>query len=206
MNMKNSNNTISHSSELGQAGEIGLILSLWQKTWFRVLVQILFLLGMSGVAAWAKSVSPGIGIPGSSGILWVTPLVIGRMAVQKRGAGILMGVTTALWGVPFGIHNALFYNLFLYGITGVALDLAAVLPFINIRNPFGAVFCGVFAHLIKFGFISEAAMLTGVSKNFIIFGLAKAGILHIAFGAAAGILAWLAYKGIKTWVNKDNPG
>jgi hypothetical protein len=85
-------------------------------------------------------------IPGSSGMLWVTPLVIGRIVVRKRGAGILMGVSTALWGVPLGVHNALFYNLFLYGITGLALDLAAVLPFINILNPFGAVFCGLFAH------------------------------------------------------------
>jgi hypothetical protein len=157
---------------------------------------------MGGVAAWAKSLSPGIGVPGSSGMLWVTPLVIGRMAVQKRGAGITMGLATALWGVPFGIHNALGYNLVLYGATGLALDLAAVLPFVNIRNPFGAVFCGIFGHLIKFGFITEAAMLTGVTKNFVLFGLLNSLFLHIAFGAVAGIAAWLVYKAAKTGLDK----
>jgi hypothetical protein len=202
--MKNTPGSLSGAGAIASPGLAGVVSSLWQNNRIRALLQILFLLGMGGVAAWAKSLSPGIGIPGSSGILWVTPLVIGRLAVQKRGAGILLGVSTALWGVPFGVHNALFYNLFLYGITGLALDLAAVLPFVNIRNPFGAVFCGLFAHLIKFGFISEAALLTGVSKNFILFGLAKAGILHVVFGALAGLAAWLIYRGVRTGLDKRN--
>jgi hypothetical protein len=204
--MKNANNSLPDSGQLLFPGYTGAVTSLWQNARIRAILQILFLLGMGGVAAWAKSLSPGIGIPGSSGILWVTPLVVGRIAVQKRGAGILMGLSTALWGVPFGVHNALFYNLFLYGITGLALDLAAILPFVNIRNPFGAVFCGMFAHIIKFGFITEAALLTGATRNFILFGLAKAGFLHIAFGAAAGIAAWLAYKAVKTSLDKHHAG
>ncbi len=183
--------------EAAVSSRVGVISGLWQNNKVRIALQVLFLLGMSGLAAWGKSISPGLGIPGSSGILWLTPLVIGRMSVQKRGAGIFLGVTTALWGVPFGIHNALFYNMFLYGIAGLALDLAAVLPFVNIRNPFGAIFCGIIAHLGKFLFINEAAMLTGVTKNFILFGLAWSAMTHIAFGAAAGVAAWLVYRAVK---------
>lgn len=200
--MKNANNPLNGFAQLAFQGHPGVITSLWQDARIKALLQVLFLLSIGGIAAWAKSLSPGIRIPGSSGILWVAPLVAGRIVVQRRGAGILMGLSTALWGMPFGVHNALFYNLFLYGITGLALDLAAVLPFVNIRNPFGAIFCGLFAHIIKFGFITEAAMLTGVTKNFVLFGLAKAGFLHIAFGAVAGLIAWLAYKGAKTWLDK----
>jgi len=194
----------SENSPVSKAGELVLPSPtkanlIWRNSTLRAILQILLLIGIGGVAAWAKSVSLPLGIPGSSGVLWVTPLVIGRMAVKKRGAGILMGISTALWGVPLGLHNVLLYNSFLYGITGLALDLAAVFPFVNITNPFGAIFCGIFSHLAKFGFITEAAMLTGVTKKFIVFGLARSGLLHVAFGAAAGFIAWFAYKGVQTW-------
>lgn len=206
--MKNSNNSLASSGELVHQNYAGVISGLWQNDKIRALLQVLFLLGMGGAAAFAKSISPGVGIPGSSGMLWLTPLVIGRIAVRKSGAGILMGVSTALWGIPFGIHNLLLYNIFLYGLAGLALDLAAALPFVNIRNPFGAVFCGLLAHLVKFGFITEAATMTGLTKNFIIFGLARSAMLHIVFGIVAGFAAWLIYKAAKTGLDKtrkENP-
>jgi hypothetical protein len=180
-------------AELSLPGIAGEISSIWQNAKVRVALQVLFLLGMSGLAAMAKSVGLPLGIPGSNGALWVAPLVAGYAIVNKRGSGILMGGTMALWGVPFGIHHELIYNSCMYGLTGLALDVAASIPFVNIRNPFGAIFCGIIAHMAKFGFITEAAMISGVAKHFVIIGLGKSAILHVAFGGIAGFMAWVAY-------------
>jgi hypothetical protein len=184
-------------AEIGLSGLYGELAGVWQNAKVRVLAQVLFLLGMSGLAALAKSVGLPLGIPGSNGMLWVAPLVAGYAVVNKRGSGILMGGTMALWGVPFGIHHELIYNSCLYGITGLALDVAAALPFINIRHPFGAIFCGLIAHMAKFGFITEAAMFSGVAKNFVIIGLGKSAVLHITFGGVAGFLAWIGWDTLR---------
>jgi hypothetical protein len=49
----------------------------------------------------------------------------------------------AWMNLPEGLAtNGFLYNIGLYGGTGLALDLLARLPKVNIRNPFGAIFCG----------------------------------------------------------------
>ncbi len=61
-----------------------------------------------------------------------------------------MGASVALWAYPMAwmnlpeglATNGFLYNIGLYGGTGLALDLLARLPKVNIRNPFGAIFCG----------------------------------------------------------------
>lgn len=172
----------------------------WQDTRIRTLIKVLFLIGVGGVAAYGKSVSLPLGIPGSSAVLWLAPMVIGYLVVPKRGAGLLIGASVALWGIPLGINHALFYNLGLYGGTGLALDIAGLLPRINVRNPLGAVFCGAFAHMVKFGFIVVAAMTSTVTRHFLVVGLAQSALLHLGFGIAAGIVGWVVYKAAhKAW-------
>jgi hypothetical protein len=113
-----------------------------------------------------------------------------------------MGISVALWGIPVGINNGIVHNLGLYGFTGLALDLSARLPHINIRNPFGAIFCGAIAHMIKFAFLMTAALTSSVTTHFMIFGILKSAGLHLAFGAAAGLIGWLVYKAGKEGKNK----
>ena len=174
----------------------------WQDKRIRALVQVLCLIGIGAVAAVAKIASLPLGIPGHSAILWLTPLVAGRALIKRDGAGTLMGVSVALWGIPIGLGGGVFHgfvhNLGLYGFTGLALDLSARLPHVNIRNPFGAIFCGAVAHMIKFAFLMTAALTSSVTTHFMIFGILKSAGLHLAFGAAAGLIGWLVYKGGQT--------
>jgi hypothetical protein len=180
------------------AGLRKLAPSWWRDTKVRTVLQLLFLVGMGAVAAFGKAIMPPLGIPGSSSIAWLTPMVLGYVLVRKRGAGVMMGASMALWGVPMGIHNTLIYNLGLYGGTGLALDITAALPRISIRSLFGALFFGVFAHMVKFGFVVNGALTSGVAKNFLVLGLAKSALLHVAFGAGAGLMGWLIYKACQT--------
>ncbi len=179
--------------ELSLPALYGEVAGWWQNEIVRTVVKVVFLVGMGAMAALAKKVGLPLGIPGSNGILWVAPLVAGYIFVKKPGAGVLMGTSTALWGVAFGINHELVFNLCEYGIAGLALDVAVAIPFVNIRNPFGAVFCGAFAHMAKFAFITEAGLLSGVTKNFMVFGLGRSALLHLVFGVVAGLFAWVVY-------------
>jgi hypothetical protein len=161
---------------------------------YKVLLQALFLITMAAVSAYWKKNTLDLGIPGSSAVLWLGPMIIGRLAVRRKCAGTFTGMAVALWGLLFTLKNPFIYNLGLYGGTGLALDVAASFPKVNIRNIFGAIFCGIFAHMVKFGFIVGAAMTSSSVRHFVVVGTAKAAGLHILFGACAGVAAWVIYK------------
>jgi len=182
----------------GELAVLGLprqLISYWENKWIRTLVKALSLIVIGGIAALAKKASLPLGIPGHSAILWLSPLIAGRAMIRRDGAGTLMGISLAIWGIPVGINNGIVHNLGLYGFTGFALDLSARLPHINIRNPFGAIFCGAIAHMVKFGFIMTGALTSSITTHFMIFGILKSAGLHLGFGAAAGLIGWLIYKG-----------
>jgi hypothetical protein len=167
----------------------------WRDTRVQALIQIMLLIGFAGLAALGKAWHPPQGIPGSSAIFWLAPLILGRALVRRDGAGLFMGLGVAVWGIPLGLNNTFGYNAALYGITGLVLDIVARLPRINIRCLLGAILCGLMAHMVKFGFIVAAAMTSSTTRHFMLFGLARSAGLHAAFGVAAGVLAWLFIKG-----------
>ncbi len=169
------------------------VLSAWQDTRVRILLWVLFLIGMGALAAVAKKLHPPLGIPGYSAVLWLTVMVAGKTFVRQGGSGLLMGTTVALCTVPVGLHHTNLYNFGLYVATGLALDIVARLPKVSIRNPFGAMFCSMIAHMVKFGFILGTALTSSVSKHFMLFGVVKSGLLHLGFGIAAGFLGWGTY-------------
>ncbi len=169
-------------------------LSWWQSKTTKTLLQILTLLGFGALAAIGKRFEPSLGIPGSSAPLWLGAMVAGRAVVRRDGAGALMGATVAVLGIPLGINNGFMHNLGLYTTSGLALDIAARLPKMNIRNPFGAIVSGAAAHMVKFGFILAAAMAAAVTKHFLVFGVLQTAGLHLAFGALAGLVGWGVYK------------
>ncbi len=176
-----------------------IALSWWQDTRVRTAAQILFLVGMGAVAVLMKKITFPLGIPGHSGVLWLGTLVAGRALVRRDGAGLLMGASMALWALPIGLNNKPFaYNLGLYAAAGLTLDIVARLPRISIRHPLGAIFCGMMAHIVKFGFVAVPALVSGVTKKFMLVGPVESGLLHLAFGAAAGLLGWGAY-----WVGQQ---
>jgi len=171
-----------------------IALSWWQDARVRTAAQILFLVGMGAVATLMKKITFPLGIPGHSGVLWLGALVAGRALVRRDGAGLLMGASMALWAIPIGSNKAFTYNLGLYAATGLTLDIVAKLPRISIRHPLGAIFCGMMAHMVKFGFVAIPALVGGVTKKFMLVGPVESGLLHLAFGAAAGLLGWGAYR------------
>jgi hypothetical protein len=189
---------INNRSETMRPGLYMRMSSLYrQDTRVRIAVQALFLTLMGALSAFLKAQSPGIGVSGSSAVLWLGPIILARMLVKRDGAGVFTGACVALWGVPLGINNGLMHNMALFGLSGAALDVICRVPFIKITTPVGAVVCGIFAHLVKFGYIYAAALGSTSVKHFILSGILRSLGQHILFGAMAGIAAWLIYRAWK---------
>jgi len=181
----------------------GTALSLYNNKKVRLLAQILFVIGMGVATAYGKKLHPSMGIPGSSAVWWLAPMMAGKIAVRRDGSGVLMGATVAMCTIPIGLEHTMVYNLGLYGATGLVLDMFPHIPGVNIRNAFGAIACGILAHMVKFGFILSAALSSSVIKHFLIVGTLESAGLHLAFGAAAGLVGWIPYA---IWKLKQKSG
>ena len=115
----------------------------WESRSFRIVVQIMLVVGFSALAAFGKSIHPSQGIPGSSSIYWLGPMILGAATMRWPGAGMAMGVGMGFFSVPFGLEHTVGYNLALYGSTGVLIDIISHLPKMNISNPFAAIVTGL---------------------------------------------------------------
>jgi hypothetical protein len=171
-----------------------LVPELWEHRGFRIAVQALLVVGFSALAVFGKAIHPSIGVPGSSSIYWLAPMILAGGVMRWPGAGLLTGVGVGCWSMPFGLGHTMGYNLMLYGSTGLLIDVIARVPGVNIRNLLGAVVIGVGAHLTKFGFIMGAATMSSVLKHFLFVGVLNSLGLHIAFGITAGIVGWGIFK------------
>jgi hypothetical protein len=181
----------------GLASPLTGLRSWWQDKRVATAAQLLLLLTTGLVAAAGKSLTPSLGISGSSAPLWLTFIVLGRLMVKKPGSAGIVGASMAMWGIPLGLNHTLGYNLGLYAGTGIAVDILASLPFVKVRHVLGAIAGGMAAHMVKFGFILYAALATSAAKRFIISGIAKSAGQHLLFGAASGLLAWALYWGAR---------
>jgi hypothetical protein len=132
--------------------------ALWQDSRVRAVLQGLFFVLAGLLSAFLKKLSPGLGVSGSSAVYWLAPMITARIFMKRDGGGTLTGLFTALWGIPFGLNNDLAHNIALYAGAGLAIDVMAWLPFINIRKVWGATLTGIAAHLVKFGIILGSAL------------------------------------------------
>lgn len=144
------------------------------------------------LAASRRYLDFGVGIPGSAGLLWIGILVGGRLLVRRDGAGLAIGVTTALWAIPLGSDKAFGYNVVLFGLAGVSLDLLFRVPFLKVDHPLGAALCGAVAHMMKFGVIVYSGLTLGLYRHFLEVGLFTSAGNHILFGAISACAAAIA--------------
>ncbi len=159
----------------------------------RLIAQILFVIGIGVAAAYGKKLHPSMGIPGSSAVWWLAPMMAGKICVRRDGSGLLMGGTIAACTIPIGLEQTFVYNLGLYGCAGLVLDMFPHIPGVNIRNPFGAIACGAAAHMVKFVFILSPVLTSSIAKHFLFVGILESASLHLIFGTIAGFAGWIPF-------------
>jgi hypothetical protein len=153
--------------------------------------------GFSALTAVAKRVHPSMGIPSSSAPFWLSAMVISRCTIKWNGAGALVGVGTALWGIPIGLEQSFGQNLASFAMAGGFLDIMAKVPKIDIRRWWGAALCGLVANMAQFSIIIYSALSANVVKHFMIVGMLNSVLLHIAFGIASGLIGWGVFKAVR---------
>lgn len=156
-------------------------------------LRLLALMAISLVVAFGKKATMDMGIPGHSALLWLSAMIAGRAIVNRDGSGFAIGVMTAFWGVPVGLNNSLLSNVALYGLTGAIIDLSARFSLFNQRSAAWFLFCGSFAHMVKFAFVIVRGLLSVTAKRFLLFGVLKSAGLHLVFGIGAGLAAYGIY-------------
>jgi len=186
----------------GELVQPGLTRSIWQKKWVKIAIQAILLVVFSATTAFMKRIHPSIGIPSSSAPFWLTAMIVARCAMDWPGSGALVGVGTAVWGIPIRLEQTFGQNLGSFGIAGLVLDVMMLIPKMDIRKWWGAILCALVANLAQFGVILYSSLTATVVKHFEVVGILNSLGLHVAFGIAAGLMGWAIYRGGETTCRK----
>jgi hypothetical protein len=138
-----------------------------------------------------------IHVPGHSGVLWVALFVVCRGLVDKRGAGILLGMVTGVLAqfMGFGDVGPLEWTKWL--AAGVILEgLTLAIPG-DLRSFPKAVVTGAALHLGKLAALTLAGVILRVPFALLFLGLGYSATTHVVFGAAGGFLGALALRELR---------
>jgi hypothetical protein len=136
-------------------------------------------------------------IPGHSGVFWVALFVIGRGLVDKRGAGVLLGLITGLLAqfAGFGDVGPLEWTKWL--AAGVILEgFTLALPG-DLRALPKAVVVGAALHVGKLAALLLAGMILQVPFSILFLGLGLSATTHVLFGALGGFLGALGLRELR---------
>lgn len=139
-----------------------------------------------------------IHIPGHSGVLWVALFVVARGLVDKRGAGLLLGIVTGLLAMfmGFGANQGPF-EWTKWVAAGTTLDvMAAVLPG-DLRSPLKAALVGAAVHLAKLTAMVLVSLMLRLPLAIIALGLGGSATTHVVFGVVGGLLGALALRELR---------
>jgi hypothetical protein len=127
-------------------------------------------------------------VPGHSGVLWVALYVIGRGLVDKRGAGVLLGVVAGVLATFAGFGDTGPLEWVKWVAAGVILEvLVLVLPG-DLRSWLKAAIVGGGLHLGKLAGLTLAGFILRVPFAVLFLGLGYSATMHVVFGVIGGLL------------------
>jgi hypothetical protein len=129
-------------------------------------------------------------------------MVLARCTMNWNSAGTLVGVGTALFGIPIRLEQSFGQNLATFAIAGFILDIMVVIPKMNIRRWWGAMVSALIANMFQFGIIIYFSLTSPVVKHFQVVGILNSVGLHVIFGVAAGLIGWAVFQGGQTGLRR----
>jgi hypothetical protein len=130
-------------------------------------------------------------VPGSSGIFWVVPVIIGAGIVKKAGSGCYIGLVSGILASLFGLDALHVLDVFKFLALGLMVDVTGLLFFNRFDHPAVGFIAGAAGNLGKMVVNYAVQTLLGIPATFIIIGIGLASITHFIFGGIGGILAAL---------------
>ena len=136
-------------------------------------------------------------LPGQSGIFWMAVFIAAAGIVPKKGASILVGLSSGILASFLGLGDFGVLNTFLsYTMVGLGVELAMWL----VQNPekiVPAALMGSFGHVGKFLVKWILGLITGAPVGIIALGMAYSLLSYIVFGALGGVLGCLTLKALR---------
>jgi hypothetical protein len=160
--------------------------------WSITLREALFLALIAALIFLGKSfLRVPVHVPGHSGIVWIALMVIGRGLVNRRGAGVLMGLIAGAL-VTFGAPGKEgLFEWTKYVAAGAILDLLVWTVGNDLETWWKAALVGAGAHLAKLVTATLMAWVLGLPLDIVVIGLGLTATTHVVFGALGGALGAL---------------
>lgn len=174
--------------------------------WSLTLRDALLLVLIADLAMLGKAlVRIPIHVPGHSGLIWVALFVIARGIVDKRGAGLLLGIVAGALATFFGFGAVGPLEWSKYVAAGALLDLVCWLVPGTLDNLGKAAVAGAAAHLGKLATMMLIAMIVDLPLGFAVAGLGFAATTHVVFGALGGIIGALVLRELRRvpWLARE---
>jgi hypothetical protein len=136
-------------------------------------------------------------VPGHSGVLWVALFVIGRGLVDKRGAGVLLGLITGVLAQFAGFGDVGPLEWTKWVVAGVILEVLTLTLPGDLRSFPKAIVTGAALHLGKLAALLLAGMILQVPFSILFLGLGLSATTHVLFGALGGFLGALGLRELR---------
>ena len=136
-------------------------------------------------------------VPGKSGVVWIALLVVGRGLVDKRGAGLLMGIVAGVLVTFAGLGSESLLTWTKFAAAGLALDAATWAVGGDLTRLWAAALAGAAAHLAKLVMMTLVGLLLGLPLTVVAVGLGLTATTHALFGAIGGVLGALVLRALK---------
>lgn len=138
-----------------------------------------------------------IRLPGHSGIVWMALLVTARAVVPRSGAATLTGLFSGLMASFLGVGDrGALVTLLSYTAAGVGVDLAMLSPG-TVAGAGRFALAGAAGNVVKLGLKVILELWIGIPTGFVLFGRMPALLSHALFGAAGGLLGYLAVRALR---------
>jgi hypothetical protein len=166
--------------------------------WSLTLRDLLLLVLVADLAMLAKAfLRTPIHVPGHSGLLWISLLVVGRGLVDKPGAGLVLGGVAGAVATFLGMGRAGPFEWTKYFVAGVLLEIMVLVLPGPLTALWKAALVGAVAHLGKLAAMLLVSLALQLPAGFIVLGLGVSTTTHVAFGALGGVIGALLLRELR---------
>jgi hypothetical protein len=149
---------------------------------------LLCVLAAAGIVVQQELRTP-LHVPGHRGLLWLGLLVAVRLAARRPGPTLAVAVSSAalIAGLRLAPEGPL--APLPYVLAAALLDATALVPWL-VRRPWIVAGLAAPIHLVALVVPAWRSLLVGVAPTALAQGMTSVAVLHLCFGAGAGLLGW----------------
>ena len=136
-------------------------------------------------------------VPGHSGIVWVALFVVARGLVDKKGAGLVLGLIAGVVATVLGYGEIGPLEWTKYVAAGALLEAVCLVVPGPLDGFAKAALAGAAAHLGKLASMLFVSLALRLPLGFAVLGLGVSAVTHLAFGLVGGLLGAVLLRALR---------